>query len=86
MSPEPDEDFVDPEDNYNMPWEDSDCETGNDRMPVKEDETFAAAIGLEVTGSAEFTNILIEEFQDIFSASASRSPSARRHDRYCQVA
>jgi hypothetical protein len=63
-------------------------------MPVKEDGTFAAAIGLEVTGSAEFipdANILIEKFQDIFSSNLgqeppSQSPSDRRHDRYCQVA
>ena len=64
LSPAPDEDFVDPEDDYNMPWEEPDRETGNDRMPVKEDGTFAAAIGLEVTGSAEFitdANILTQE-------------------------
>jgi len=61
-----------------MPWEEPDRETGTDRMPVKEDGTFAAAIGLEVTGSAEFitdANILIEEFQDIFSSDLGQEPA-----------
>jgi hypothetical protein len=78
LSPEPDEDFADPEDDYNMPWEEPDRETGKDCMTVKEDGTFAAAIGLEVTGSAEFitdANILIEEFQDIFSSDLGQEPA-----------
>ena len=61
-----------------MPWEEPDRETENDRMPVKEDGTFAAAIGLEVNGSAEFitdANILIEEFQDIFSSVLGQEPA-----------
>ena len=47
-------------------------------MPVKEDGTFTAAIGLEVTGSAESitsTNILVEELQDTFSSDLGPEPA-----------
>eukprot|EP01036_Dinobryon_divergens_P061874 gene61874-biopygen31044 len=78
LSPEPDDEIVDPEDEYYMPWEETDRETEQDQMPVQEDATFAASIGLEVTGSAKFitdANTLIEEFQDIFSSDLGRDPA-----------
>ena len=78
LSPEPDEDFVDPEDEYYMPWEETDRESESEQRPVQEDGTFAASIGLEVTGSAEFitdANLLIEEFQDIFSSDLGKEPA-----------
>ena len=59
MTPEPDEDFVDPENEYRMPWEED--------MPVKDMPlsegvnsragntlSYAASIGLEISGSREF--------------------------------
>ena len=48
------------------------------RYKLYEDATFAASVGLEVTGSAKFitdANILIEEFQDIFSSDLGREPA-----------
>ncbi len=56
MTPEPDEDFVDPADEYKMPWEED--------MPIKDMPlpegvnskagnalSYAASIGLEISGS-----------------------------------
>ena len=44
LSPEPDEDFVDPEEEYRIPWEKSDVETGSDHLATRqENESFAAS-------------------------------------------
>ena len=79
LSPEPDEDFVDPEEEYRMPWEESDGETGSDHQAARqENESFAASIGLEVTGSAEFIadlDALLEEYRDIFSSDLGAEPA-----------
>jgi hypothetical protein len=58
LAPEPDEDFVDPADEYKMPWEEDmplqdmhllegfNSKTGNAL-------SYAASIGLEISGSRE---------------------------------
>ncbi len=80
LSPEPDEDFIDPEEEYRMPWEDPDgisAETDRE-SPMTDDGSFAASIGLEVTGSALFvaeTNSLLEEFGDVFSTELGAEPA-----------
>jgi hypothetical protein len=76
---EPDEDFVDPADEYKMPWEE-------DNMPFLEGvssklgnaSSYAASIGLEISGSEEFvtdTCALVLEFRDIFSTELSTEPA-----------
>jgi hypothetical protein len=70
LSPEPDEDFVDPEDTYTMPWEDQNTRGVADQHSRGAQTTYAEMIGLEVTGSIKFiaeANALISEFRDIFS-------------------
>jgi hypothetical protein len=75
LTPGPDEDFVDPADEYKMPWEED--------MPVKDMPlsegvkskasnalSYAASIGLEISGSRELVTDackLVLEFRDIFS-------------------
>ena len=82
-TPEPDEDFVDPADEYRMPWEED--------MPVKDISlsegvkskagsalSYAASIGLEISGSREFIADaceLVLEFRDIFSTELSPEPA-----------
>ncbi len=74
LSPEPDEDFVDPEDAYTMPWEDQNTGGVADQHSRGAQTTYAEMIGLEVTGSIKFiaeANALISEFRDIFSSELS---------------
>ena len=50
-----------------MPLEEPDVETGSDHAARQENESFAASIGLEVNGSAEFiadVDALLEEYPD----------------------
>jgi hypothetical protein len=86
LTPEPDEDFVDPADEYRMPWEED--------MPVKDMPlsegvkseagnalSYAASIGLEISGSREFVTDaceLVLEFRDIFSTGTRRVESGTR--------
>ena len=64
LTPEPDEDFVDPADEYKMPWEED--------MPLPEGVSSNmgnASIGLEISGPREFVTdacALVLEFRDIF--------------------
>ena len=83
LTPEPDEDFVDPADEYRMPWEED--------MPVKEMPlsegvkskagnalSYAASIGLEISGSREFVTDaceLVLEYRDIFWTELSTEPA-----------
>jgi hypothetical protein len=78
LTPEPDEDFVDPADEYKMPWEED--------MPLPEGVTskagdalsYAASIGLEISGSEEFVTdacALVSEFRDIFSTELIPEPA-----------
>jgi hypothetical protein len=72
LTPEPDEDFVDPADEYKMSWEE-------DNMPLLDNaSSYAASIGLEISGSEEFvtdTCAPVLEFRDIFSTELSPEPA-----------
>jgi hypothetical protein len=79
LTPEPEEDFVDPADEYKMPWEEED-------MPLLEGvssksgnaSSYAASIGLEISGFEKFVTdacALVLEFQDIFSTELSPEPA-----------
>ena len=46
LSPEPDEEFADPEDEYLMPWEEPTIEVEQDRKKAKDTSTFAESLGL----------------------------------------
>jgi len=73
LSPEPDEDFIDPGDDYRLPWEedpDGDLDRDLPEDARKDDNTFAASIGLEVTGTARFIDLvdaLLEEYSDVLT-------------------
>ena len=54
MTPEPDEDFVDPADKYKMPWEEDSSFPEGVKSKVGNLLSFAASIGLEISGSEEF--------------------------------
>jgi len=73
MTPEPDEDFVDPVDEYKMPWEGVSSKAGSNAS------SFAASIGLEISGSEEFVAAdacaLVLKFRDIFSTELSPEPA-----------
>jgi len=81
LSPEPDEDFIDPGDDYRMPWEkdpggsvDIDLHEGE----RKDTDSFAASMGLEVTGSARFIDLvdaLLEEFSDVLNTELGVEPA-----------
>ena len=80
LTPEPDEDFVDPEDAYRMPWEEIEESRGKGfgNPTVGRDGTTGAVIGLEVTGSDNFiarANELVEEYQDVFSRELNPEPA-----------
>ena len=79
LTPEPDEDFVDPANKYKMPWEE-------ENMPFLKGvssksgnaSSYAASIGLEISGSEEFvtdTCALVLEFRDIISTELSPEPA-----------
>jgi hypothetical protein len=79
LTPEPDEDCVDPADEYKMPWEE-------DTTPLPEGvrskagnaTSYTASIGLEINGSEEFVTDacdLVLEFRDIFSTELSPAPA-----------
>ena len=77
LTPEPDEDFVDPADYYVMPWEESDFPEGANST-AGSDESYAASIGLEISGSTQFiadARELVSEFRDIFSTELSPEPA-----------
>jgi len=88
LTTEPDEDFVDPADEYKMPWEEDmplqDMPLQD--MPLLEGVSskagnalsYAASIGLEISGSREFVTdecALVLEFWDIFSTELSPEPA-----------
>ena len=81
LSPAPDENFVDPEEEYRMPWEKYDFETesGHPTAARQENESFVASIGLEVAGSAEFIAdvdaLLLKKYRDIFSSDLGPVPA-----------
>ena len=73
LSPEPDEDFIDPGDDYRMPWEedpDGGVDVDRPESVRKDTDSFAASIGLEVTGSARFIDLvdaLLEEYSVVLN-------------------
>jgi hypothetical protein len=84
LIPEPDEDFVDPADEYRMPWKED--MPVKDIMPLSEGVkskagnalSYAASIGLEISGSREFCMDaceLVLKFRDIFSTELSPEPA-----------
>jgi hypothetical protein len=82
LSPEPDDDFIDPGDDYRMPWEcDPDGGADNRDLPEsadKDTDSFAASIGLEVFGSVRFIDMvdaLLEEYADVFSTELGIEPA-----------
>ena len=82
LSPEPDDDFIDPGDDYRMPWE-NDPDEGADNRDLnesanKDTDSFAASIGLEVFGSVRFIDMvdaLLEEYADVFSTELGIEPA-----------
>jgi hypothetical protein len=78
LTPEPDEDFVDPADEYRMPWE---VDMPVKEMPLPEGVnskagnalSYAASLGLEISGSRACELVL--EFRDIFSTELSPEPA-----------
>ena len=80
MTPEPEEDFVDPVDEYKMPWEeDTPLPEGVSSKAGSNASSFAASIGLEISGSEEFVAAdacaLVLKFRDIFSTELSPEPA-----------
>jgi hypothetical protein len=79
LTPEPDEDFVDPADEYKMPWEeDTPLPEGLKSKAGDALSSYAASIGLEISGSKEFVTdacALVSEFRDIFSTEMSPQPA-----------
>jgi hypothetical protein len=69
LTPEPDKDFVDPADEYKMPWEEDTPLPEGVRSKAGNASSYAASIGLEISGSEEFVTdacALVLEFRDIF--------------------
>ena len=54
MTPEPDEDFVDPADEYKLPWGEEKPLLEGVRSKAGNASSYAASIGLEISGSREF--------------------------------
>ncbi len=78
LTPEPDEDSVDPADEYKMPWEEDTPILEEVSSKLGNASSYAASIGLEISGSEEFvTNAcaLVLEFRDIFSTELSPEPA-----------
>jgi hypothetical protein len=76
LTPEPDEDFVDPADENKMPWEEALPE--GFRSKAGNALSYAASIGLEISGSREFVTVacaLVLKFQHIFSTELSPEPA-----------
>ncbi len=78
LTPEPDEDFVDPTDEYKVPWEEDTPLPEGVRSKAGNASSCAASIGLEISGSEEFVTdvcALMLEFRDIFSTELSPEPA-----------
>jgi hypothetical protein len=78
LTPEPDEDFVDPADEHKMPWEEDTPVPEGVRSKAGNASSYAASIGLEISGSREFVTdacALVLEFRDIFSTELSPEPA-----------
>ena len=78
LTPEPDEDFVDPAVNINMPWEEDMPLPEGVRSKSGNASSYAASIRLEISGSREFVTdvcALVLEFRDIFSTELSPEPA-----------
>jgi hypothetical protein len=74
LTPEPDEDFVDPADVYKMPWEEDFSFPEGVNSKAGNALSYAASIGLEISGSEEFVTDVVSEFRDIFSTELSPEP------------
>ncbi len=77
MTPEPDEDFVDPADEYKMPWEEDKPLLEGVSSNAGSASSYAAWIGLEISGSEEFVTdacAFVLEFRDIYSTELSPEP------------
>ena len=78
MTPELDEDFVDPADEYKMPWEKDTPLPEGVKSKAGDALSYAASKGLEISGSEEFVTDacdLVSEFRDIFSTELSPEPA-----------
>jgi hypothetical protein len=78
LTPEPDEDFVDPADEYKMPWEEDFFFPEGVNSKAGSALSYAASLGLEINGSEEFVTDacdLVSEFRDIFSTELSPEPA-----------
>ncbi len=78
MAPGPDEDFVDPVDEYELPWENDTPLTEGVTSKAGNALSYAASIGLEISGSREFVPdayALVLEFRDIFSTELILEPA-----------
>ncbi len=78
LTPEPDEDFVDPADEYKIPWEEDTPLPEGVRSKAGNASSYAASIGLEISGSREIVTdacTLVLEFRDIFSTELSPEPA-----------
>ena len=78
MTPKPDEDFVEPGNEYNMPWEEDTPLPEGVTTKAGNASPYAASIGLEISGSEEFVAdacALVLEFGDIFSTELSPVPA-----------
>ena len=78
LTPEPDEDFVDPADDYKMPWEEDFSFPEGVNSKAGNLLSYAASLGLEISGSEEFVTDpcdLVSEFRDIFSTELSPEPA-----------
>jgi len=77
FSPEPDDDFVDPADEYLLPWEEPSVPEVADPL-AGIDKSYAAMIGLEICGTNDFiadAQELVASFRDIFSKELSPEPA-----------
>ena len=78
MTPDPDEDFVDPADEYKMLWEEETPLLEGVSSKAGNASSYAASIGLEISGSEDFVTdacALVLEFRDIFSTELSPEPA-----------
>jgi hypothetical protein len=78
LTPESDEDFVDPADEYKIPWEDDLSFPEGVKSKAGNALSYAASIGLENSGSEGFVTDaceLVLEFRDIFSTELSPEPA-----------
>ncbi len=78
LTPEPDKDFDDPADEYNLPWEEETPLFEEVNSKAGNASSYAASIGLEISGPQEFVTdacALVLEFRDIFSTELSPEPS-----------